>query len=218
MTASAELAGPRVILLLTADTGGGHRAAAEAIRQAVHCRYPDELATVTCDPLTGAEANRIVGWVCRRYGPLVRAAPWLWSVLFHATNARPLRRVLQCLLRHFVSGPIAAAVARHQPLAMVALHPLLAASAAAVRGGGTPGPALTTVVTDLGTAHRSWWQLAVDRVVTPTAELSREGRRLAGTAPDRCDVIGIPVRAEFRPGPADPAAKAALRGSLGLDP
>ncbi|MEV4624016.1 glycosyltransferase [Asanoa sp. NPDC049573] len=218
MTASAELAGPRVILVLTADTGGGHRAAAEAIRQAVHRRYPDELATVTCDPLTGAEANRSVAWVCGRYGPLVRDAPWLWSILFHATNARPLRPILESLLRRFVSAPIAAAVARHQPMAMVALHPLLAASAAALRSEGTAAPALMTVVTDLGSAHRSWWQSPADRVVTPTAELSQQGRRFAGTAPDRCDVIGIPVRAEFRPGPADPTAKAALRRSLGLDP
>jgi len=67
--------GPGVILLLTADTGGGHRAAAEAVQQALVSRHPGRLIAVTCDPLTGTDASRVVSWLCLRYGPLVRVAP-----------------------------------------------------------------------------------------------------------------------------------------------
>lgn len=210
--------GPRAILLLTADTGGGHRAAAEALRQALNSRYPGQFGAVTCDPLTGVDANRIVRWVCLRYGPLVRVAPCLWSFLFYATNTPATVGILRRVLTRFASPPVAAALARHQPLAVVALHPLLAAPAVAALREGSARPALVTVVTDLGTAHRSWWHPAVEHVVTPTDDLSRRGRRLAGTPPDRCDVLGIPVGEQFRRGPADPVVKAALRASLGLDP
>jgi 1,2-diacylglycerol 3-beta-galactosyltransferase len=208
---------PGVILLLTADTGGGHRAAAEALQQALESRHPGRLVAVTCDPLTGADANRVLGWFCLRYGPLVRVTPWLWSLLFHATNTPVSLWILQRLLTRFASAPIAAALARHQPLAVVALHPLLATPAVAALSQSSPHPALVTVVTDLGNAHRSWWHPAVEHVVTPTADLSQQSRRLAGIAPDRCKVLGIPVREQFRRGPADPDAKAALRASLGLD-
>src|SRR2546430_10246233 len=75
------VAGPGVILLLTADTGGGHRAAAEALQQALASRYPGRLVAVTCDPLTGARANRAVGWMCLRYRPLLRVGPLLWAPL-----------------------------------------------------------------------------------------------------------------------------------------
>ncbi len=218
ITSGQVVAGPGVILLLTADTGGGHRAAAEALRQALDSRYPGRLVAVTCDPLTGADANRVVGWVCLRYGPLVRVAPWLWSFLFHATNAAVTVGIMQRLLTRFVSAPIAAALARHQPVVVVALHPLLATPAVAARNASSAHPALVTVVTDLGTAHRSWWHPAIEHVVTPTTELSQQARRLAGTAPERCNVLGTPVREQFRRGPADPDAKAALRASLGLDP
>jgi 1,2-diacylglycerol 3-beta-galactosyltransferase len=210
--------GPRVILLLTADTGGGHRAAAEAVQQALDSRHAGRLVAVTCDPLTGADANRVVGWVCLRYGPLLRVAPWVWSLLFHATNTPVSLGILQRLLTRLASAPIAAALARHQPLAVVALHPLLATPAVAALSDSSPHPALVTVVTDLGTAHRSWWHPAVDHVVTPSADLLQQGRRFAGMAPDRCNVLGIPVREQFRPGPVEPAAKAALRASLGLEP
>jgi 1,2-diacylglycerol 3-beta-galactosyltransferase len=98
------------------------------------------------------------------------------------------------------------------------LHPLLATPAVAALSKNPTRPALVTVVTDLATAHRSWWHHAIDHVVTPTADLSQQGRRLAAIAPDRYKVLGIPVREQFRRGPADPGARAALRASLGLDP
>ena len=201
----------RAILLLTADTGGGHRAAAEALRQELDRRYGGRLVAVTCDPLTGAHANRIVRWVCLRYGPLVRTAPWLWSLLFHGTNNPVTVALMRRLLARSASAPIAEALARHRPSAIVALHPLLTAPAfaAAQLVGAAPGqrspaavgrsstrPALVTVVTDLGTVHRSWLHPAF---------------AYPGTS-------GIPVREQFRCGPADPAARAALRASLGLDP
>jgi 1,2-diacylglycerol 3-beta-galactosyltransferase len=218
VTSRPVLDGPQVILLLTADTGGGHRAAAEALQQALDSRYPGQLVAVTCDPLMGADANRVARWVCRRYGSLVRAAPWLWSLLFHATNAPGAVGIVRRLLTRFASAPIAAALARHQPTAVVALHPLLVAPAVAALGEAPAHPALVTVVTDLGTAHRSWWHPAAEHVVTPTGDLSRRGHRRAGTVPARCEVLGIPVREQFRRGPADPDARAALRASLGLDP
>src|SRR5262249_55558436 len=97
-------------------------------------------------------------------------------------------------------------------------HPLLATPAVAALSESPTRPALVTVVTDLATAHRSWWHPAVDHVVTPTADLSQQGRSVAAIAPDRCKVLGIPVREQFRCGPADRDARAALRAALGLDP
>jgi len=193
----------RAILLLTADTGGGHRAAAEALRQELERRYGGRLVAVTCDPLTGAHANRIVRWVCLRYGPLVRTAPWLWSVLFHGTNNPVTVALMRRLLARFASAPIAEALVRHRPSAIVALHPLLTAPAFAAAqrspaavGRGPTRPALVTVVTDLGTVHRSWLHPAFAYADGP----------------------GLPVREQFRCGPADPATRAALRASLGLGP
>jgi 1,2-diacylglycerol 3-beta-galactosyltransferase len=217
-TAGQVVDGSRAILLLTADTGGGHRAAAEALRQELNSRYAGQLVAVTCDPLTGVDANPIVRWICLRYGPLVRVAPWLWSLLFHVTNTAATVGTMRRLLARFASAPIAAAVSRHRPLAMVALHPLLTTPAVAAAGRCPTRPVLVTVVTDLGTAHRSWWHPAFAHIVTPRYDLSPPRRRPAVPALQRCDVLGIPVREQFRGGPVDPDARAALRASLGLDP
>jgi hypothetical protein len=40
---------PGTVLFLTADTGGGHRAATEAIGHALDGRFPGRFTTVVCD-------------------------------------------------------------------------------------------------------------------------------------------------------------------------
>lgn len=215
---SEEHPGRPRVLLLTADTGGGHRAAADAVQQALHHQHPGQFVTVTCDPLTGAEAHRVVRWPCRRYGPLVRVAPWLWALLFHSTNTAASVGILRRLLTRYVSPSIAAALARHRPRAVVVLHPLLVTPAVTARRDVLPWSTLWTVITDLGTAHRSWWHPAVDQTVAPSADLLDRGRRLSGMTSARGDAAGIPVREQFRTGPISPTARAALRVCLGIGP
>lgn len=201
------------VLFLTADTGGGHRAAVEAIGDALERRFPGRFATAVCDPLTGAEAQPLLRRVCRSYGPLIRRAPWLWSVAFHATDTPVLRWLLRALLVRAAVSPIVGALHRHQPSVVVAAHPL--AVAAAVTARGSDGPALVTVVTDLATAHGTWWHRRVDRTITPSARLLRAGRR-ARTGGLHARPLGIPVRGEFLGGPPRPIERATLRMALGL--
>ena len=47
---------PLPVLLLAADTGGGHRAAAEAISAELLRLYPGRFAPVLCDPLGGVRS------------------------------------------------------------------------------------------------------------------------------------------------------------------
>jgi 1,2-diacylglycerol 3-beta-galactosyltransferase len=208
----------RVILILTADTGGGHRAAADAIRQELHSRHAAELATITCDPLVGPGARRVTRWLCRRYGPLIRIVPPAWSLLFHVSNTRPGFRVLRSLFTRSVSGSVATAIRRHRPAAVVVTHPLLVAAAVAAREVIDPTPYLMTVVTDLGTIHRAWWHPSVDQVVVPTPRQLPAARAMHGKARASRAALGVPVRQQFRTGPLRQAARADLRALLGMRP
>lgn len=205
------------VLFLTADTGGGHRAAAEAISQALHSRYPGRFVAVVCDPLTGSEAHRLLRRMCRWYGPLTRGAPWLWSVIFHVTNAPVTLWILRRLVRSLVVVPLVAALDRHRPTVVVSAHPLMVDAAVAARKRSEHHPSLVTVVTDLATAHRTWWHSQVDRTITPSDELLRAGRR-AGAANVHGHPLGIPVREQFRSGSPPREGKATLQAMLGIRP
>src|SRR5208337_3465575 len=98
---------------------------------------------------------------------------------------------------------------------IVAFHPMTADPAVrARRVTGTLAPAIT-VVTDLVTAHLSWVDAAVDRVVV-ASEVVADRCAKDGTPADRYVPLGLPVAAEFCRPPLDEAERRQLKRDLGL--
>jgi len=198
------------VLFLVADTGGGHRAAAAALIEAIGRHYPGRLVPVECDPLGGPSAPTVLRWITRLYGPLIRWAPWLWGALFHVSNTRIGMRLLRSTLLGLAVGPVDAAFARHRPVAVVSCHPLTGAAAIRSRAAFASCAPIVTVVTDLVTLHTAWRNDPVDRLVlAPAAEV--------GPALARHRVVGLPVAGAFAAGPPTAAERARLRRRYGLD-
>jgi hypothetical protein len=153
---------------------------------------------------------------------VTRTAPWLWSVAFHSTDTPVMRWVLRRLPTRWAVPPIATALERHRPAVVVVAHPL--AVAAAVTARGSSGPALVTVVTDLATAHGTWWHRHVDRTIIPSARLLRAGLRAGagctavrwgspyGAVPPQTAPAYRTVHPAHRAGPADGPVRGARDG------
>jgi 1,2-diacylglycerol 3-beta-galactosyltransferase len=189
--------GPVPLLFLIADTGGGHRAAAAAVAGALERGYPGKYTPVLCDPLAGPAAPRLLRLITQAYGPVVRLAPWLWGVIYHATDSRLAAWLLRRTLLAVASRPLADALAAVRPAAVVSFHPLAGQMAARAWLDQTPAgraAALVAVITDLGVPHATWGTAGADLVVTPAS--------------------GLPVGDGFRPGPATRAERGELRRSV----
>lgn len=198
------------VLFLVADTGGGHRAAAAALIEAIGRRYPGRLVAVECDPLGGPSAPTVLRWITRLYGPLIRWTPWLWGALFRVSNSRAAMRLLRSTLLGLAVGPVGAAFARHRPVAVVSCHPLTGTAAIRSRAAFASCAPIITVVTDLVTLHRAWRNDPVDRLVLAPAAM-------VGPALARHHVVGLPVAGAFAVGPPTVAERAGLRRRYGLD-
>ena len=180
--------GPVPLLFLISDTGGGHRSAAVAVRQALDRAYPGRFAITLCDPLGGPDAAPLLRWVTQLYGPVTRRAPWLWGAAYYLTNSRPAAALLSATLLRLADRPTARAVAARRPAAIVSFHPLTGAAAARARAA--PGRLLpvATVVTDLGAAHAAWRHGGADLTIVPPGQGGRADappsarRRLTGRA------------------------------------
>jgi 1,2-diacylglycerol 3-beta-galactosyltransferase len=210
------------VLFLIADTGGGHRAAAEAVIGALERGYPGVFDPVLCDPVGGPRAAWPLRWLTRLYGPTIRWAPLLWGAVFYATNTRLTAALLRATLLRLANRPVIEAVKRLRPAAIVALHPLTVRAAVAARDDAGPGIPVMTVVTDLVNPHVTWLDDGADRVVVPSAAAGwpRGPGRLAagrGLAAGRRVEAGPPVAACFAAGPARPSERRGLRRALGLD-
>lgn len=213
--ATGNFGEPIQLLFLIGDTGGGHRSAANAVRQALERAYPGRFDAAICDPLLGPGTPLRLRWLMRLYGPAIRLTPWLWGMLWRSYNSpRVLRWARRTVLRAAYRS-VAAVVADHQPAVIVAFHALTADPAAAARASSAAEASLVTVVTDLVTAHLSWRDAAVDRIIVPSAPV-RQQCRLDGMAEGRYTEIGLPVAVEFSQPPMGTFARSALRRALGL--
>jgi 1,2-diacylglycerol 3-beta-galactosyltransferase len=205
---------PLPLLFLIGDTGGGHRSAAAAVKQALDSELPGRFMPIIWDPLRGPDVPRLLRWFAGLYGPCIRLTPWLWW-LFWRTSESPW--VLGLVRRTFMSpvyGSVARAAQACRPAVIVAFHPMTADPAVRARDlGGALAPVIT-VITDLITAHLSWRDAAVDRVVVPSAAVADLFAK-DGMSPERYVPIGLPVADEFCRPPLNEAEREELKRKLG---
>ena len=206
---------PLPLLFLIGDTGGGHRSAAAAVQQSLERVQPGRFAPVICDPLRGPDVPGLLRWFAGLYGLCIRLTPWLWWSFWRTSNSPFGLRLLRRTIMAPVYGSVERAVEASRPALIVAFHPMTADPAVRARRiTGTAAPAIT-VVTDLVTAHLSWVDAAVDRVVVPSEVVADQCAR-DGTPAGRYVPLGLPVAAEFCRPPLDEAQRRELKRQLGL--
>lgn len=202
---------PRILILFS-DTGGGHRAAARALTDALTLLDPTAVVAVA-DPLIG-QGPVIVRRLASLYSPVIRRSRPAWGAVYHASNTRATFAAIRAVFGPAVRRVMAQLLAQHDPDVVLSVHPLLNHVAhQAIRRSGRPR-ALMTVITDLVDFHRGWTFSQADLVVAPT-ERARKVALSRRVPADRVKLLGLPVDLRFRP-PA-PGEKQALRRRFGLD-
>ena len=203
---------PRVIFLVS-DTGGGHRASAEAVEKAIELAYPGRFQIDTIDPFV--EGSRpFIRWLVYRYTWLIKHMPRTYGLVFHGTDNRmAIRAAVRTFGRQLRPG-INRSVGPEPPAGIVSFHPLTNHVTVEVLDRLKLEIPFVTVITDMTDVHRFWMTRRADVVVVPSVE----ARRLCiskGLDPRRVHVAGLPVNPRFS-GPLHGPEKSALRQRLGL--
>jgi len=200
------------ILFFMSDTGGGHRAAATAIDEAIQRLYPGRFETIIADVWQGCTP-----WPINQ---IPRAYPWLtgpglplWRLMWLLSYHLQAHRLLFPLVRRLSRRRMTGYLQQIRPDLVVSVHPLMNhLGLQLVAGAGLDIP-FVTVVTDLVTIHPAWIYPQVTRCLVPTEEARQQALRL-GLPPAKVRVCGQPVSLKFINGPAN---KSLLRSKLGLD-
>ena len=206
---------PLPLLFLIGDTGGGHRSAAAAVAQALEHLLPGQFVPVIWDPLRGPDVPRLLRWFAGLYGPCIRLTPWLWWLFWRVSDSPKVLSAVRRTVMAPVYGSVARAAENWRPAIIVAFHPMTADPAVRARDLAGPLAPVITVITDLITAHLSWRDAAVDRVVVPSAEIAASCAR-DGMAAERYVPLGLPVAAEFCEPPLSEAERQELKRQLGV--
>lgn len=214
---------PRKILFLIADTGAGHRSAANALAKAlcqVACqseaeggrRLEPEIHIVDAF----AECSRFpLRTTMSLYGPATKYSPRLYGQIFRMTNSAERFSAAYRLCQPLLRQGLRELFERMRPDLIVSVHPLLNHVTLQVLQDIDIRIPVVTVVTDLVSIHVSWFASGVTACVVPTAEAC--ARALAeGVPPKRVHLLGMPIDPIFAEQPSTSVAE--RRVALGLRP
>ncbi len=201
------------VLVLTADAGFGHRAAANAVAAALAERYGDLCRVAIVNPMEDRRTPAMLRRAETDYDRLIKETPDLYHLGYRASDrAFPVSVVEQALIA-MLGQTLRKTIAVHQPDVIVSTYPLYQAPVAAVFAITKAYVPLLTVVTDLATVHALWFNDEVDYCLVPT-KLVQERALQYGLNKERVEITGLPVN----PALARRVDRAAARAELGWDP
>jgi 1,2-diacylglycerol 3-beta-galactosyltransferase len=187
---------PHRILILTADVGFGHRIAANAIQATFEEMYGEQCYVEIVNLLEDERAPAFLRDAQADYDKQVRQSPEMYKLRYQfGAEAVPsaiadralivlLFSVVRDILKHF------------QPEAIVVTHPYYPAPLNAVISLNKLPISFSTVITDLTTIHRQWFNSGAELTFVPTPEAFGEalGNDLS---PENIRITGIPIHPNF---------------------
>mmetsp|Transcript_15449 Transcript_15449/g.35799 ORF Transcript_15449/g.35799 Transcript_15449/m.35799 type:complete len:649 (-) Transcript_15449:140-2086(-) len=188
------------VLFLSSDTGGGHRASAESLAAQFVILFPGssydllDLATEAYLP----PYNSIVP-----YYKHLSSHPNQWKLLYGVSNSKAMERVVETnikVLSVVCERSIRKKIKAYKPDVVVSVHPLQTSvpvlSCAKISHETGKHLPMFTVVTDLGSAHSTWFASGVEKLFVGSTQILELARK-RGIADEKLILVGLPIRHDF---------------------
>ncbi|MHB8234839.1 MAG: MGDG synthase family glycosyltransferase [Solirubrobacteraceae bacterium] len=166
------------MLILSADVGEGHAAAARALAAQLE-RAPQPTEVTVIDGL--AAMGRLLKPVVEDgYRVQLRFIPWTYTIVYGLLNhVPPIRALATRLLRLFGSRPLARTISEHDPDVVVSTYPAVTVVLARLRRTGEVQCPTVATITDL-TGLFFWAQPGIDMHMVMYGESLHSVERIAG--------------------------------------
>ncbi len=199
---------PHRVLILSADVGEGHAAAARALAEQIEASERD--AEVTVIDGLAAMGPLVRPVVEDGYRVQLRFFPWTYTLVYwlleQVMPVRALARRLLCLVG---SRPLARTIAEHDPDVVVSTYPAVTVVLARLRRTGEVRCSTVATITDL-TGLFFWAQPGIDMHLVMYGESMPSVERIAGRG--SVQLVRPLISAEF----LQPRCPVEARRALGL--
>ncbi len=183
------------ILITMLDTGGGHRATAEALRDAFLERYGQWVQVEVAD-LWAQHTPSPLHDLSTAYRTLVDDLPWLYHLMYETGRRPEVVRPLTEAAARVVRPLVIRTLRRHRPDLIVSVHPLVQGVVLRVVSRRRHPIPFVTVVSDLVTIPPVWFDPEVTLCFVPSEEGYRQALQ-AGLRPEQLFKFGLPIRPAF---------------------
>ncbi len=186
---------PKRFLFLFSDTGGGHRASSQAVKDEIERLYGSAAVVEMVDIFAEMERwpfDRFPAW----YPTCVGLNGIPWGVGFHLSDGVHLVRTMSKLVWPYARNPLCDLLRQHPADVIVSFHPIPNyALSLGLRRMGWEIP-LGIVALDLVTVHAGWFVPGADTYLVPTHAAKARAMRWSITE-SRIHVTGMPTRRRF---------------------
>jgi processive 1,2-diacylglycerol beta-glucosyltransferase len=205
---SRRRSGPKRVLILSADVGEGHAAAARALaRQLDSSPEPTEVTVIDGLAAMGPFLQPVVE---DGYRVQLRFFPWTYTAIYWLLESvAPVRVLARKLLCLFGSRPLARRIAEYEPDVVVSTYPAVTVVLARLRRTQVVHCPTVATITDL-TGLFFWAQPGIDTHLVMYGESLHPVERIAGQGSAR--LVRPLISSEF----LDERSQIASRRSLGL--
>ncbi len=199
------------IVILMADAGFGHRSAAQALAAALRALYGEQCSVEIVNPMNDERVPAVLRGTQTSYDRLVREMPGLYYAGYEMSDAAVPAAVAGGALAAGLFETLRDVLHIRRPDAIIAVHPQYLAPLAAVFSRDGYHVPVATVVTDLVTVHRLWFNNVSDLCLVATEEAQQVAVR-DGMPADKVKITGIPVNPRLY---RDSRARVDIRAELG---
>lgn len=181
------------VLILTADAGFGHRSAANAIQAAMEELYGAQVIVDVVNALDEPTTPAFLRDSQSDYDRWVRNVPELYQLGYQASDNPVPTAILEQSLIYLLLETMRILLDRYKPNVVVNTYPLYQTpTLTALRRNKRSRIPFYTVITDLSTIHRLWFDRHVTGCLVPNSTVA-ELAMSQGIDSSKVIVTGIPV-------------------------
>ncbi|PIS30602.1 hypothetical protein COT42_02565 [Candidatus Saganbacteria bacterium CG08_land_8_20_14_0_20_45_16] len=182
------------ILYLYSDTGGGHRASANAIMNAVEQLRGSQIEQEKIDVF--CECSKFLNVFARLYGPVINYSPKMWGLLYYWLDDKRKLSQLEKIAGPLILPELTRMIKQKKPDVIVSVHPMVNhLTLKALKASKLDIP-FVLVITDPVTLHRAWIVPGVDECLVATDQAKQLAIKY-GMPAAKIRVLGLPIHPKF---------------------
>lgn len=201
------------VLILTVDTGLGHRRAAEAVQVALDESHGGDCETLVANPVDYPDVPSIIKRIEDGYDSIVTDEPTFYALTYHAIGTPIVAGLVQTVSAALLNDAVADLITMYHPDSLVTTHPAFTQPVLNVFEKTSHSVPFCVVVTDLVDVHPLWFHPGVDCTFVPTGAVYRQALDNK-ISKERIRLTGLPVHPDFARETREPDA---IRAALGWE-
>jgi 1,2-diacylglycerol 3-beta-galactosyltransferase len=202
------------ILVLMADFGYGHRSAANAISAALKETHPGECVVEVANPLNDKRAPAFLRKDQANYDRIIREMPEIYQLGYQVSDTPAVTNLIENTATLLLFNVLRETVRKHRPDVIVCTYPIYLAILSAIFTMEKRHIPIFTVVTDLATVNKIWFNPTAELCLVPTQTVN-DLAVSSGLPPEKVRITGLPVHPALAKGKRD---QASIRSDLGWRP